>query len=490
MKNNDTSLDCVVLGFIAGIFVAIVASVFMAIHHDDIRDKKKRINNFYLMFQKYDSELDSNATMALLSMKKAVKYNISFDEFMRKELPDIEKYDSSFVYWKMFIEHYDKVVKLVNSEAKAEEFFVEIPAWSEWRKEVRNTSYVIIIMFMAGFYVSHRWFDNKQSLFTFPWKYWPVYPVILFMLPALIWPWILEVFYWLIVLIIALLGSFFESIRRAYQYLRVPKDKRAEIKAQRASVKKTGRYFEKEAKAKRKREDNLKREYGVKGYTRVDLIDLERMKNEALKTIEQVKRNMKSSCEAWADFFSNNIVDQKTRLEFKVENYREILKRLGVALQKKQKAYASTKKELYNWEETEKNLKVKERAEYIAEFKAILGLPDIIAIKTERNTFIAYTKLIKINQLGRVYEIGYFKIIIDMIYKNISIRNLSSTHPNGMDHPYGSGGQFCLGKTNNAIGTALRNCDFRIAITHILKNLKAWQGDNKTGVTQYMEVRA
>lgn len=210
-------------------------------------------------------------------------------------------------------------------------------------------------------------------------------------------------------------------------------------------------------------------------------------KAEAQNTIARAKANLEANRERWVNHCLSRM-DQAPQIENEIYNLRDRLSNLGNDISRYQRALAQKQKELEDYKKTAAERQEQSRADFLKAFEQIANLAHVEAVEVGGSILRVFTDTIFIKHDGRTYEIGSFMIEIDMFCGQVmKTKNLSSTHPDNYDHPYGHG-KICFGATQGLINAALNQKEFAVAVQYILLALQTAEGDKPEAVRRWKEV--
>ena len=427
-------------GLAIGCFLVVVCSGLGALifHLDRYAEIYRRDLYFALEGKNVDN---SNAKEAAVLIKTMVK---------KEKTLSPQEYASALNkmhargYMKLFLAKSNKIIELAQGKIKDLSGSAKITGWIIFWKWFAILSYLCLALCATVNFVwasidSWQGARYTESLLEWPWREWWTYPSILLLSPALLPCMIVE----------AGIRVFRGTLWRALTGRR-PEDGQVSVSSEK---------------------------------------EIARAKAGAQKKIQAVKKAVERAKEAWVQKYMENVEQEPQRLEREADDQRHRLSNMGGQISAAQKALAQAQKKLADWKKNEDKIRAKARVEHLKDFERLQKLAHVEAIEIEGSMLYVYTDTIYIAVGRKKYEIGNFKIEINMRdgWWN-RLENLCTTHPRGAYHPYGSGGGFCFGSLSGPIRTAFQEREFAAGVQFILQALQSADGDNPEKVREWKAV--
>lgn len=439
-------------GFVVGAVCILLGLVFGALFFDIRQSGLKKENMLYLAIQGKEVENSTVKEAAELIMSMVTKRD---KDSLIEHLLVVEKLEelggTNNFYLKLIFNKKGKIISLAQGKIKPSELLVKT---TEWRVFWSWWSILSILILILACTINLCWetFDDGESLFLWPWNKWWVYPSILLLSLVLIPAMAIEIAVRVIVFIIKKIVKFFnQAVDFSFR-------NRSKTKAERQKVRKLS-------------------------------LELEEKKQVAFKMIEEIKKGSSAAKTKWSKIYLYDVEKRTWKLRERVDQLRLYLSELGQKIGSVQKDLAESQRQLSEWEKTLEQQKNKKQEDCFRDFDQLLSLPHVEAIEITDEQLRIYTDVIHIDYgFRKRYEIGIFVIKIELDYDNVSLENLSSTHPNGYYHPYVVGNIFCWGALSGPISQALHRKEYFVAVQYILQAMQSAEGDNRSKVTEWKGV--
>lgn len=444
---DDFFDDYVGTGFVIGMIIIFLGLLFgLLVYGAKMstveRSAAQEEKNLYLTLEGEEID-DSNVKEAARIIKDIVEKNKLLPEYLIS-LQKLSSLEYGF-YSRLFFEKGEKIIELVNGESEnlSDSVLVKVLKWRTFWKWWAILSWLCIVIATTTNFVLETICCEESSL-EWPWRSPWVYPSIIVMSPALLPCMAIEAVYRIFIFTT---GSLFNAIT----------DNR--------TISTTGQLPV-------LAEDKLKEK-----------------KTRALEQIRSANSKIEETKEKWLQNCFKNLGQETESLKAKVDSCKSCLSELGKNITSAQRKLAKAQKKLTEWKKGIQARKEKSRLGYLKDFEELQNLLHVKAVKVIDSGLHVYTDTVFIVYDSKKYEIGMFRIVIDMHHDTVrGIENLCSTHPNGNYHPYGSGEHFCLGNLSHPVGNALRAKEYAVAVQYILKAIHSAEGDNPQKVKEWKEV--
>ncbi|MBU1179923.1 hypothetical protein KJ885_03195 [Patescibacteria group bacterium] len=423
-----------------GCFLVVVGSGLGAlIFH---LDRRAQIRGRDLYFALEGKSVDnSNAKEAAVLIRTMVKKEKTLSP---QEYASVLNKIDTCGYMKLFLAKSNKIIELAQGKIKNLSGSVKITGWMIFLKWFAILSYLCLVLCTTVNFVLvslDSWQSARytESLLEWPWREWWTYPSILLMSPALLPCMIVE----------AGIRVFRGTLRQGLTGRR-PEDGQVSVLSEK---------------------------------------EIARAKTGAQKKIQAVKKAVEHTKEAWVQNYLANLEQEPQRLEREADDQRQRLSSLGGQISGTQKALAQAQKKLADWKKNEDKIRAKARVEHLKDFERLQKLAHVEAIEMDGDMLCVYTDTIYIAVGRKKYEIGNFKIEINIrqgCWR--SLENLCTTHPRGAYHPYGANGSFCFGSLSGPLHMALQEREFAAGVQFILQALQSADGDNPEKVREWKAV--
>lgn len=426
---------------LSAIMALIVVTIGALLYADLVRDPKIKERAFYLALE---GQKTSNPQADLAAM--LVKHMVKLEKLGKSGLLKLRaliKIDNGLFYHEIYLEKNQAIDELIGGKKINLSHTVEVPGWWIFWKWSLLIAWAWLAIWMTGGLLLKS-LDRSESILEWPWHRVWTYPAILFMSPALLPTMLIE-------------SGYRIAKRTLWQTVT---GRRPEAQREQAAA------------------------------SPVDTANdkwLEEKKIEALKAIAAAKEKTDESKQRWVDYCLRR-ADRTARFESEIESLRNHLSGLGQSIAQTQRDLAEKQKV---FEAYKKEIKVDHgRDKYRKAFEQIAALAHVEAVELNSYHLYVFTDTLFIIHEARRYEIGKFRITIDLNYGQVNeTRNLCSTHPANDHHPYGRGGLICFGAMRNRIDHALSQNEVALAVQYILLSLQSAEGDNPGRVREWKEVR-
>ncbi len=429
MNNLDDFIKNYIGGGVFFAFVCILIILLFGSNFfiEGIKSAKKEFEIYYVTETGINSgneDIDQAVSLIKVILNSETNAKEMFDSFLKL------KSISSGYFLDFLFNNKEQLTNSVNGTTKDFSKTIVIPQWNDFWIFFTVFSWIIVaVSFTTKFVVVS--IGKKKSLLKWPWKKVWTYLFFFSMIPALIFPILVELIIRLIIFICKLL-----TVSEPEQ-----------------------------------------------------LID---EKQEALKLIEKIKEKHLSAETAYIDNCLENLDNEEKVKEERVTSVKNFLAELGRKIKETQRELARSENDLEIWKLSLGNLKNKSKEDFILDFKSLLNLKHVAAVKIEEEMLYIYTDVIYIDYFEKKYEIGIIVFCIDMINGNFErIENLCSTHPQKRHHPYTYGcdsDEFCFGELSGTIDASLKNREFCSAVCFILQAICSAEGDKPDSIKEWKEV--
>lgn len=448
---DDFIKDYILKGFLLAVIISLLGLFLGSMIFNDHRNDLKNENDFYFHLVMQDEKAEKSNVKKTADLVRSMVMEQGSNSLI-EQLQNIENLkESSDFYFKLVLSKTNKIISLVQEGREKTEidFLIEVPEWKIFLR-VWGFISVCFLIFCCVINICGETFNNRESLFSWPWNKWWVYSSVLLLSPALIPAMAIEVVIRTFLFFAGLVGNFFRWLIMCMLRGELrPKEQKFEVEEQK----------------------------------------LKDRKRIVLEMIQEIKTKIDITKKRWSEIYFRDIEAKTRELRGQVGDSRSNLSKLGQRISSTQKELAEFQRQLNEWEKTLEQQRNKKKEDCFKDFDQLVNLPHVEAIEVTDEQLKIYTDIIYIDYSPRKrYEIGIFVIKIGLNNGDVRLENLSSTHPTGLFHPYGRSSNFCWGSLLDPITHALSRKEYFVAIQYILQAIQSAEGDNRSVVTEWKEI--